>query len=373
MLYTKPDYYDKFHCLADGCEDTCCAGWQIVIDDKSLRNYQMQKGSFGKRLRDSIDVKESTFRQTKDKRCAFLNEENLCDLQLALGEEALCKTCRNYPRHIEEFENVREITLSVSCPEVARILMEQKEPVQLVSVEKEGEEEFEDFDPFLYSFLVDARAVMRDILQDRKKPLSIRAGLVLGIAHDMQVRINRGDLFSCEEVFRKYQKESAAAFVKKKLTEKFADKDAFYHWSKHLFGKLHELELLFPDWEAHLSETEFLLYDMGSYVYEKRRRNFGKWAKENLPDLEIMLEQLMVYFMDTYFCGAVYDGEVYAKMRMAVDSVFYLYEMFTARFIKNEGELDKEDIILLVYRFSRELEHSDTNLERMEQFHIYRT
>lgn len=372
MLYTKPDYYHQFQCLADKCEDTCCAGWQIVIDEKSLKKYQMQKGEFGKRLRSSIDVKESVFHQTPDKRCAFLNEKNLCDLQLALGEEGLCKTCKNYPRHIEEFENVREITLSISCPEVARILMEKKEPVQLLSTEKEGKEEFEEFDPFLYSFLVDARSVMRGILQDRSKPLFIRTGLVLGIAHDMQVRINKGELFSCEDVFRRYQKESAAEFVKKKLTEKFADKEGYYHWAKHLFEKLYELELLSADWEAHLTETEFLLYDMGSFVYDKRRRNFVKWAKENLPDLEIMLEQLMVYFMDTYFCGAVYDGEAYAKMRMAVDSVFYLYEMFTARFIKNEGNLDKEDIVLIVYRFSRELEHSDTNLERMEKFHIYR-
>lgn len=36
MLYTIPDYYDDFTCIADACEDTCCAGWQIVIDKESL-------------------------------------------------------------------------------------------------------------------------------------------------------------------------------------------------------------------------------------------------------------------------------------------------------------------------------------------------
>ncbi|MEI3218530.1 MAG: hypothetical protein V8S08_01480 [Lachnoclostridium sp.] len=30
------------------------------------------------------------------------------------------------------------------------------------------------------------------------------------------------------------------------------------------------------------------------------------------------------YFIYTYFCGAVYDGRVYAKVRMSVISVFLL-------------------------------------------------
>ena len=40
MLYTIPDYYDDFTCIADACEDTCCAGWQIVIDKESLQKYK---------------------------------------------------------------------------------------------------------------------------------------------------------------------------------------------------------------------------------------------------------------------------------------------------------------------------------------------
>lgn len=35
MLYTRPDYYKEFTCTAKQCEDTCCAGWQIVIDSAS--------------------------------------------------------------------------------------------------------------------------------------------------------------------------------------------------------------------------------------------------------------------------------------------------------------------------------------------------
>lgn len=36
------------------------------------------------------------------------------------------------------------------------------------------------------------------------------------------------------------------------------------------------------------------------------------------------------------------------------------------RWIRNEKQLDMEDVIELVYRFSREVEHSDQNLKQME-------
>ncbi len=373
MLYIVPDYYKEFQCLADACEDTCCAGWQIVIDQQSLKQYSGIKGEFGRRLQNSIDWKESVFYQSKDKRCAFLNEDNLCDMQLALGEKSLCRTCRRYPRHIEEFENVREITLSLSCPEVARILLSKEEPVKLLSFEKEGEEEFEDFDPFLYSELTEARAVICGILQQRDLQLEVRVGLALGIAHDMQVRLNRGELFTCEEVYRKYQKKSAADYVKNKISDKREDKEGYYHWARHLFGKLFKLEVLYEDWDVQLKEAEYLLYGSGSYVYHKRQHAFAEWCSDHMPNLDIMLEQILVYFTVTYFCGGVYDGKVYAKMRMAADSVFYIYEMLKARFIKNEGMLDTEEVMMLVYRYSRELEHSDENLNRMEKFHVYRT
>lgn len=368
MLYVFPDYYKEFSCLADKCEDTCCAGWQIVVDKKSLERYKKVTGNFRKRMMSSVNWKDGTFKQSVDKRCAFLNEQNLCDMQLALGEKSLCKTCSRYPRHMEEFENVREITLSVSCPEVARILLNRKEPVLLLTFEKEGEEEFEDFDPFLYFELTESRDVIRRILQNRRLSVDVRAGLVLGLAHDVQVRVNRQELFSCGEVLEKYQKQNAKEFVEKKLEEYYADKERCYREAVGHFSKLHRLELLHEDWEEHLKECEYLLYGSGAEEYANLHSEFAKWMLINMPDAQIIWEQLLIYFVDTYFCGAVYDGRVYAKVRMTVSSLFYVYEMLLARWMKNSRMLDMEDVIMIVYRYSREIEHSDLNLERIEKF-----
>lgn len=116
MQITRPDFYKEFSCIAGSCPDTCCAGWQIMIDKKSLKKYQKLKGPFRNRLHNDIDWSEQAFRQY-DHRCAFLNEKNLCDIYSEAGADMLCDTCRKYPRHIEEFEGLREYSLSLSCPE----------------------------------------------------------------------------------------------------------------------------------------------------------------------------------------------------------------------------------------------------------------
>ena len=372
MLFTIPDYYKEFECIADKCEDTCCAGWQIVIDKESLKKYTKVKGDFRKRLWRSIDWFQGTFKQDKEKRCAFLNERSLCDLYLSQGEEGFCKTCREYPRHTEEFEGVREITLSISCPEVARILMNRMEPVRFFYEEKEGEEEFEDFDPFLYSILEDARKEMIVILQNRNLVITDRILLVLGMAHDMQGRMNHQEMFACSDVITKYTTEKALQFVKDyQKKAKYKENDmVFVHT---MFKHLYELELLREEWGVLLAETEDLLYQ-DELIYGVIKDEFCNYLQDKLQEdvqdainIYIHLEQLLVYFLFTYFPGAVYDGEIYAKAQLAVYCVWMIYEIWMARWLKNEKSIDLEEMTELVYRFSREVEHSDLNLRKVER------
>ena len=97
-------------------------------------------------------------------------------------------------------------------------------------------------------------------------------------------------------------------------------------------------------------------------------KEFLQWTNQKKIPWEIQKEQLLVYFLYTYFCGAVYDGRILAKAMMAIISVFLLEEMMKARWLRNDRDLDMEDVIEIVYRYSRELEHSDLNLKRMEKW-----
>ena len=86
MLYSIPDYYKEFHCVAGACEDTCCAGWQIVVDPKSLQKYKRVQGDFKNQLQKGLNRKKKVFRQDQEKRCAFLNEVRC----MSIWERTVC-------------------------------------------------------------------------------------------------------------------------------------------------------------------------------------------------------------------------------------------------------------------------------------------
>lgn len=353
MIHSFPNYYKEFSCIADKCEATCCAGWQIVVDEESLKKYKNVSGEFRQRIKDGVDFKEGVFYQNPGKRCAFLNEQNLCDMYIALGEEAFCETCRRYPRHIEEFENVREFTLSVSCPEAARILLSQKEPVTFYDVEVEAEEEmFDDFDPMVYEKLSEAREIMLKFLQNREIPVKERAAGLWDFIELFQEKLDEGTLFADETIYEQLVPRNPATS---------------YEEAKALFALLHHLEFLADDWENTLLETEQALYGAGEKEYEATRKKFADWKTENYPDWGIMLEQLLIYFIYTYFCGAVYDEYVASKIKMSICSVFYIEELAMAQWVKQDEALSLQEFTRIVYRYSRELEHSDENLITMDE------
>ena len=365
MIYTRPDYFHEFKCIADKCPDTCCAGWQIVIDDVSLEKYKNLKGDYIWKVMACVDWEEGCFRQDNEKRCAFLNADNLCDLYKNAGEESLCKTCREYPRHTEEFEGVREVTLSVSCPVVARLLMERMTPVNFVTEEVAEEEtlEFGDFDPFLYSIIEDARAAMIEILQNRTLPMRERIMLVLGMAHDMQRRINHRELFACNQVIEKYKREKSKEYVREYLGLKnMEDEQAL---TLEVFPLIYKLELLREEWDALLHKSQDMLFFSMKENFGQLKQEFDLWKAENL-ETEIHLEQIMVYFLYTYFPGSVYDGQLFAKAQMAVYCTWMIELLWMAKWLMNGKKLDLEEMTELLYRFSREIEHSDENLEKLD-------
>ena len=196
MQYRKPEYYDTFRCAAGQCPDTCCAGWQIAIDEDSLEKYGALKGTFRNRLVNGIDWMEGCFFQYKGK-CSLLNDEKLCDLVIECGEDFLCETCAQYPRHVEEFKGVREWTLSLSCPVAAQMILEQEKKVRILEETDDSEdpflEEFEEFDDELMNWLETARAELLKRAQDRTKPVEERMASILELAQKMQDERDAGD------------------------------------------------------------------------------------------------------------------------------------------------------------------------------------
>lgn len=367
MRYIKPDYYDDFVCVAGNCPDTCCAGWQIVIDEESLDKYGEVQGTFGKRLVNSIDWQEGCFYQY-NRRCAFLNDENLCDLYTELGAEALCDTCKNYPRHTEEYEGLRELSLSLSCPVAARMILLQEKFPEFVEYEDDKEEElaeeFEDFDILMFTQLEDARAAVLKHLKEAEGSLEEKMEQYLQFAKDMQDCIDRAEYFEVDTVIR--------AFEEGIQPEEMQGEENVARFShrKHLYQHIVELERLREEWTEVLEELECTLYKGGPEKYDLLLERFEAYLGETLEErmrYEKIGVQLFVFFFYTYFCGAVYDDRIYSKMALAVESVRFIRELYLAKWLE-KGVLTEEDYVELAYRYAREIEHSDINLEAMEDF-----
>ena len=324
MQYTVPHYYKEFTCIAGECPDTCCAGWQIQIDPFSLKKYRKNKGPLGNRLKNEINWKEGCFRQYAG-RCAFLNENNLCDLYLeGGGQQAFCRTCRTYPRHIEEFEGLREISLSLSCPAAAELILNCPEPVRLLHAEDEKEEEpYEDFDFFLFTKLEDARSLILRILQDRAHPFRIRAAAALALSHDLQQRIDKNALCEADSLFDRYSSPGMWTWFGSRLS-------SLEHGEGHaerrraaeaaLFSILDRLKVLRADWKPYLTEARRTLKNAPAFQTEEER-SFSELFTEETA------EQLLVYFVFTYFCGAVYNADAYGKMKFSFAGMILIREL----------------------------------------------
>ena len=292
MHYTFPHYYKRFSCTGGSCPDTCCAGWQIQIDPASLKRYRKTRGLIGSRLKNEINWKDQCFRQYGG-RCAFLNDDGLCDLYLeGGGEKAFCRTCRTYPRHIEEFEGLREISLSLSCPAAAALILGSSEPVRFIETDVSSKEEtYPDFDFFLFTKLTDARSLAFKILQDRSHPFQTRAAIVLALAHDLQERIDRNALYAADELLERYASPSVWSWFEKKLDQirvsgKYPVNTA--QTRGNLFVILNQLEVLRPEWKERLRLARTTL-SAASPFFDKQKKDFRKLFSD------ISAEQLMVY------------------------------------------------------------------------------
>lgn len=376
MRYLKPHYYDKFVCTAGECPDTCCAGWQIMIDEDSLDRYGNEPGEFGKRLRNSIDWEEECFYQN-DSRCAFLNDKNLCDLYKELGPDALCDTCRLYPRHTEEYEGLRELSLSLSCPEAARIILSCKEPVRFLEEETDEEDDFDEFDFMMFSQLEDTRDVLFSVLQDRSLPLTLRMAVSEQLAECYQICMEEGREYDIDDLLRdclRHQKENTLPeFVEDCIDGKGVDAASLHQWEKQReeLQVLYGLERLRPQWDHVLDGADRWLYQGSEENYlqicEEFHRMYGAWSNHK-EEWENLGEQLLMFFVYTYFCGAVYDDMVCSKMELALFSVRWIQEFLIVRWLENGKQLSMQDVEQISWWYAREIEHSDDNLNALEDW-----
>lgn len=335
MKNTFPVYYKKFTCIADKCTDTCCAGWAIVADGESLEKYKAAGGNFGKKIRSVITVDEDgdTVFTPVGNRCPFLLDSGLCEMYIELGHESLCRTCRQYPRHITFFGARSETGLSLSCPEAARIIMENSEPIIFETENTLDFPQPTDIDPELYFTLLEARKKAIDILQNREFSIRRRICAFLAFSEDVAPHV------------RHYKYSEIRAAIG---TDYFAKEKSVYSRrrengaTKKYFSDFQSLEMLDLLWKERLCDAE--TSDADGYL-------------KNNPDIDWEYEHLMVYFVFRYFMAAVFDRDLLTKSKLAAVSYIIILKLHAAE------NADKAKRTQIMQRFSKEVEHSASNME----------
>ncbi|WP_294175121.1 flagellin lysine-N-methylase [uncultured Clostridium sp.] len=366
MKIRVPKYFKDFKCIASECEDTCCAGWGIVIDDETYKKYQKVEGDFGDRLRSEIvhDGGENIF-VLKGNDCPFLNENKLCDIYNEVGEDALCYTCKQYPRYMEEFGGLREIGISLSCPEAARIILRNEEKAIFELSENEEEvNSYNDINAKLYIELMQCRQIVLNILQDRDINLNTRVAIVLCFTKEIQDKIDENEITDIKSVREKY---SDKEFIKEVISsfEKYNNnEDAKYNNMKEYFNVFKSLKHINPNDPLGLDDAirYFWQSEEDKDIYLAKNKAFDKYYE----DSKYKFEQILVYFIFRYFMKAVFDYDVSAKVKTAIVSYLMIKELCVVRFTE-EGEVTDDDIVDISHMYSKDIEHLEENIEALAE------
>ncbi|MBR3737894.1 MAG: flagellin lysine-N-methylase, partial [Eubacterium sp.] len=191
MIVITPKYYKNFKCIAGECPDSCCQGWEVDADEESLEYYKTLPNSLEikRRIDNVLDKDEfdnTIFRLAPKKRCPFLNDENLCDMHIAIGGEHTPITCRNFPRFIYDFGGTREIGISFSCPVAADLIYHSEESLDFDTEINSDLPTLNDIDAELFIKIKQARTNAFKIVQNPEKPLNKRLSELLEYSEELQ-------------------------------------------------------------------------------------------------------------------------------------------------------------------------------------------
>ncbi|MBQ3100920.1 MAG: flagellin lysine-N-methylase [Clostridia bacterium] len=167
-----PDYYPEFECIKGECKHNCCIGWEIDIDPASLDYYLNVKGEFGERLKKSISYDGTPhFNLSANERCPFLNDGNLCDIIIELGENHICDICTEHPRFNNQLPDRIEKGLGLTCEAAGRIILSKKDPVKFIGSFESNDE------------IIKLRDKIVSVLQDRSKTIAERITTMLELCN----------------------------------------------------------------------------------------------------------------------------------------------------------------------------------------------
>lgn len=330
-----PLYCKEFTCIAGACPDTCCAQWEIVIDEKYEKLYKSHPSQAAKDAVSAMytDSDGDTCLRLKNGRCPMLNDENLCRLYIEMGKDALCDVCRIYPRFNKESEKINLCGISLSCPEAARLILSDESFGEL---NKKPHFESEEYNFVFKTF-------------EAFRKLSIYGTLAysLHFAESIQDEIDFGDISKAEEVL-----ECAGV----NLDAENTTPDALME----IVRFMQTLDILRESWKETLSMLTLHLEKASN------DKEYGK--KRELALLEISsykeIKNIGVYYLYKYLPEAMEYTDIYTCVITAVACTEIICELCAMNKLQI-GILEFANILEYAKDFSKEIEHNGDNMEKL--------
>ena len=309
MIIRKSAYFDQFTCVAAACPDSCCKEWDVQVDADAAALYRGLPGTLGERLRQVLtDEDGETVMTIIDGRCPMWRPDGLCRIQAELGHDALCKTCREFPRLTHDYGDFVELGLELSCPEAARLILSSPYAPP-VSEECPGGEAPE-YDTEAMEILLHTR---QEALRLLKETASVPEALTLLLLYGYHAQA----LLDGEEDF---PFDTAAAL---ESARQFAGQPTDLR--EFFLG----LEILTADWRSLLSAPACP----------------GVWREEH--------RRMACYFVERYWLQAVSDYDLVSRVKLAIVSCLLVRDLGgdvlrTAQLYSKEIENDADNVDALL-------------------------
>jgi len=325
------------------------------------------EGAFGEKLRSKMVVDKDgdhIFVLDGD-RCPFLNSNNLCDIYKEEGERYLCYTCKQYPRYMEEFIDYREMGISLSCPEAARIILGHPKLTEFELSENSqvGHKAYDDEEDILEEFF-QCRALIIDILERVDIPLGVRAGVVLRFVQELQDKLDFGELDAIHQIREKYNKSCDLKELIKELSTYKGNEGMKYNHVYEYFKTYRDLEHINANDPLGINKVlrTYWRSEADRELYMNRHKAFDRYYKGNMNKFR----KILVYFIYRYFMKSFYDYDMSSKIKVAMMSVIMIKELAVVRWSEKEA-FSEADMVDISHLYSKDIEHLEENIETLEK------
>lgn len=305
MKITRPKYYDAFRCVAGACPDSCCKEWTVVVDEDKAKVYRRLHGELGERLRQVLREEDGeTVMTIEDGRCPMWRADGLCRIQAELGEAALCRTCREFPRLTHDYGDFVERQLELSCPVAAQLILTGDDSP--ITQEQSGGEA--EYDAEAMAILLRSREVAQALLSDTRFSVQQALALLLLYGYDVQGELDGGETVAFDPV------KELGRLRELSLGGDATDVLAFYG----------SLEILTEQWRLRLKWPEE-----------------GEWMQEH--------RAIARYFVQRYWLQAVADYDLASRVKLVVLSCLVIRLLGgdvcqTAQLYSKEIENDADNV-----------------------------